>query len=221
MTRISKAEFARIKARQSARKDRRAENAEFQAASALLAGSGLAVGASEAAKGPGAAKRARKPRKARSERKQLVAQLDTVFSLYIRARDRAKTGGACVLGCGMIEHCAHLITRAKHSVRWDPRNATGQCAGANLRHEFDPHPYTAWYLRTFGLETYETLVRDSNRVAKFSNDHLREMLSALKSKIEGAPTNAQASIHSDPRQGDTKAVAKPKPEGNSFRHEPA
>lgn len=188
-TYITRSEYAAIKRKAAAKKARRADNvgfmAEVKAAGSPASGSTLPQAAPGAVKGPLTPRTpVRKPRKAKSERKRLVAQLDAVFSLYIRMRDRAKTKGACVLGCGFIEQCAHLITRAKHSVRWDPRNASGQCAGANIRHEYDPNPYTSWYIRQHGLEAYEALVRDSNRIAKFSNDQLRGILADLKSKME-------------------------------------
>lgn len=190
MTRVSKAEFARIKA--AARRARRAQRQRDNALLDALGSSQEADGTPRVPPPPLSATNTRKPlcqiarkkRRKKSERRALVGQLDTVFSLYIRMRDKAKTGGPCVLGCGMIEQCAHLITRSKHSVRWDERNATGQCAGANLRHEFDPHPYTTWFIRQHGLEAYEALVRDSNRIAKFTNDELRRILNALKSKME-------------------------------------
>lgn len=104
----------------------------------------------------------------KSKRKRMVDTLDTLFSIYIRTRDKRTTGGRCVFGCGkMIECVFHFVTRSKHSVRWDERNGVGSCSGCNLRYEYDPHFAVRWYLEKNGHEAYDALVRDGNRIAKF------------------------------------------------------
>jgi hypothetical protein len=173
---VTMEEFKAIRAKMAAKKAKREEKRASMSA----------YGPKSNKKGPRSVQRLNKRP---SARKGLVKRLDAIFSLFIRARDSKLTGGRCVLGCGMIENCAHLITRAKHSVRWDARNATGQCYGANLRHEFDSHPYTAWYIRTNGLEAYETLVRDSNRIAKFSNAELELKLAEIERAYVGLLKN--------------------------------
>lgn len=120
-----------------------------------------------------------------TRRKRLVAELDKLFSLYIRTRDKRRTGGACVFGCGMIEVAFHFVTRAKHSVRWDDRNAVGSCSGSNFRYEFDPHFAIRWYMDNAGREAYEKLVQDGNKVARFSLDDLERLRDELRRKIEG------------------------------------
>lgn len=136
-------------------------------------------------------------RKPKSERKRLVAELDRTFSFFIRRRDGLKTGGTCIFDfCGgMIECCFHFITRAKHSVRWDERNAVGACASCNFTMEFNPHPFINWYISKHGLPAYQELFRDSNRIAKFSNDDLQTILDGIKSKM--LPVDKKALTNSD------------------------
>jgi nitrate/TMAO reductase-like tetraheme cytochrome c subunit len=119
----------------------------------------------------------------KSVRKKLVAELDRVFSLWIRARDHEEFGGICSL-CHSQKaiQCAHLISRSKHSVRWDPRNAYAQCAGCNVRHEFHSQYYTSWWVARHGVESYQQLFRDSNKIAKFSRQDLEDMIQRYKER---------------------------------------
>lgn len=188
--RVSQAEMRAIRAKIKAKKAQRAQKvADTDALGAILAASGqgralaAAVGLvlPKRATGKPGAKLRKIP--AKTLRKRLVAQLDSIYSLVIRKRDNLITSGKCVLGCGPIECVSHLITRSKYSVRWDLRNGVGACHSSNLRHEFDPHPYTTWFIRNRGLVTYETLVRDSNKIAKFSNADLESKLAELKTMM--------------------------------------
>ena len=115
----------------------------------------------------------------RPTRKGLVKKLDTVFSEYIRKRD-----GQCVQ-CGSIENltCGHLITRSKYAVRWDERNAFGQCAGHNYSHEFNPHPFTVYFLNRFGAQAYKSLVRQSNSPRKLTDKELQQMIAEFENKL--------------------------------------
>lgn len=120
----------------------------------------------------------------KNKRQKLVAKLDLLFSQYIRIRDKRRTDGACVFGCGMIECCFHFVTRAKHSLRWDERNGVGSCHGSNYRYEYDPHFAIKWYLDKYGVEAYEKLIFDGNQIAKFSIDDLEAKYEELKEKME-------------------------------------
>ena len=112
-------------------------------------------------------------------RKKLVKKLDTVFSLYIRDRDKK----CCT--CGSVKNltCGHLITRSKYSTRWNERNAFAQCKSCNFRHEYQPEIMTSWYIKKFGAEQYQSLVRLSNEVAKFSNTDLEMTISEYQKDL--------------------------------------
>lgn len=120
----------------------------------------------------------------KTRRKRLVDQLDSLFSLYIRKRDGIVTDGKCVLGCGPIECCSHLITRGKHSVRWSEINATAMCMGANLRHEYQPEIYTSWWIAKYNADAYQRLVRQSNILPRYTILELEELRDKYKMKLE-------------------------------------
>jgi len=117
-------------------------------------------------------------------RKQLVKKLDTIFSLFIRLRDKAIYGGACVI-CRKrpIEHCFHWITRGSYSTRWDERNSCGSCAGCNLEETFRPLKYRDIHISMVGKDERERLEDKARGLAKFSRADLREMFGQLKAKM--------------------------------------
>lgn len=117
-------------------------------------------------------------------RKTLVNHLDAAFSKRIKDRDM-ELRGRCPFheSFAPIEHCFHFITRAKHSVRWDDRNACGSCAGCNIRYEFDQtfvDQVFSWYKMTHGEEAWETLKRDANIIVKRSRADLMELLASIR-----------------------------------------
>lgn len=119
---------------------------------------------------------------AKTRRKRLVAKLDEITSLYVRARD-----GRCVQ-CGSTEHLTngHLITRAHYALRWDVRpdgNCHGQCWPENSYHERNPHPFTSWYVKTFGAEAYQKLVA-SDVPRKWSEIELQVKLDEITALYE-------------------------------------
>lgn len=115
-------------------------------------------------------------------------QLDAVFSAFIKSRD-ARTRGRCPfhhLTYAPIEHCFHFITRAKHSVRWNPKNAVGSCAGCNLRYEHDQTfiDYVfEWYKREYGPEAWDELKREANTIVKRSRTDLMALRDALRADL--------------------------------------
>lgn len=122
-------------------------------------------------------------RKRKSARKALVAKLDRAFSVWVRTRDAVTFGGKCSLcQARPIEEAAHLISRGKHSVRWDPANAYAQCRGCNLRHEYHPAYYTNWWVNRHGIAAYNDLFRRSNEIAKFSREDLEAMIAKFNTE---------------------------------------
>lgn len=131
-----------------------------------------------------------KNRKMKTPRKRLVAQLDALFSFRIRIRDKRLYGGICPLCKSKpIECCFHFVTRAKHSLRWDERNAIGSCHGCNYRYEYDPHFAIEWYQNTYGKDSYYDLIRDGNKIAKFSNEDLNNIKLELSKQIAEVPVD--------------------------------
>lgn len=119
-------------------------------------------------------------------RKGLVKALDTVVSLIVRLRDKR-----CVV-CGSKEDltCGHLITRSKYKVRWNLKNCHAQCRGCNLSHEYNPHPFTQWFISVFGFQDYKDLIRESNNDGyRFSDFELKQLLLKLDEIYEKEKEN--------------------------------
>lgn len=115
--------------------------------------------------------------------KRLVKALDVEFSLAVRERGAKSRDGLCEFDwCpNPIEQCFHFVTRAKFATRWDFSNAAASCRSCNMEMEYNPHKFIQWYIKRYGLGGYEDLVRRSNIIPKFSDDHLEEKLLTLKS----------------------------------------
>ena len=111
-------------------------------------------------------------------RKQLVKACDTELSLSVREEHPA-----CVI-CGSTKNltCGHLFSRVAFSTRWERLNVATQCAGCNLRHEYDPHKFTLWFIKLHGLEAYERLAYKHSHVSKLSDAQLRLILMEIKER---------------------------------------
>lgn len=112
-------------------------------------------------------------------RKGLVRNLDKELSLHIRQRD-----GRCVI-CGSTESLTngHLFSRQSYSTRWDyseDGNCHTQCLKCNLSHEYDPYPFTSWYIKKFGLDKYDELHRRHKTILKLKDFQLQELLNKIK-----------------------------------------
>jgi hypothetical protein len=120
------------------------------------------------------------PKPQKPTRQKLVKELDRVFSLFIRARDKF-----CVC-CGTPENatCGHLLTRVAYSTRWDEKNCAQQCSPCNLNHEFRPQKFTSWFLHKYGVDQYDWLIVKHATTAKYTNQDLQLMILEYAEKLE-------------------------------------
>lgn len=118
------------------------------------------------------------------ERKKLVKKLDTVFSMYIRKRDKYR----CIV-CGATREirtiqCGHLFSRVANSTRFDEANAHAQCSGCNLRHEHDPEPYRRAWLAKHSQDEYDRVYAKWSNPTKFTISDLEIMIELYQNKIK-------------------------------------
>lgn len=104
--------------------------------------------------------------------KKLKAELDRVFSLFIRYRD----GGRCFT-CDVIKpikeiQCGHFFSRTYLSTRWDERNCHAQCVGCNIFKKGNMAVYALRMNQKFGPETIEKLFQLSKQTVKISQHEL-------------------------------------------------
>lgn len=116
-------------------------------------------------------------------RKNIVKQLDTVFSQYIRQR-YAKSGIAICVTCGKQDEwkklqAGHFMSRRHYSTRWDEDNVQVQCYGCNVMNQGQQFLYSKY----LGEEMSITLLNKSREIVKFADVDLLEKIEYYKSKI--------------------------------------
>ncbi|KWX84299.1 hypothetical protein AXF24_13140 [Streptococcus pneumoniae] len=80
----------------------------------------------------------------------------------------------------------HLFSRQSYSTRWDitpDGNCHCQTMGENMSHEYDPYPYTRWYIEKFGIEKYDELHRRHKQVSKLKDADLELMIVGVQEAI--------------------------------------
>lgn len=123
------------------------------------------------------------PRK--PSRKTLVKKLDTIFSKYIRAKGADKYGICTCVTCNRkypIKNiqAGHFMSRRHYSTRWDELNCYPQCYGCNVMQQGQIYKFSLY----LGKELSESLYLQSQKVVKFSNDDLLEMIDDYAEKLE-------------------------------------
>jgi hypothetical protein len=127
--------------------------------------------------------------------KQLKAELDKTFSLYIRLRDAKKTTNgiefAICCTCGKpykikgmnCIQAGHFISRKYNSVRWNEKNVHAQCVACNV---FLHGNYIAYYdfmVKTYGKETIDLLTIQSHQYKSLQRFELEMFIEYYKKKI--------------------------------------
>lgn len=117
--------------------------------------------------------------KKKSERAKLYDKIHKVI------RDiRLEQEKVCVTcgedGSNSCLQLGHLITRGANSVRFDFRNLHITCKKCNYIHEYRPEIYTNYFIKTYGAEEYDALVRDSKQLKQWKMRELRELLKEMQ-----------------------------------------
>lgn len=107
--------------------------------------------------------RATKGLKSRSILKVRIDPLDTLFSKYIRLRDKGICQ-KCGKYIGMTQglHCAHFFGRANQRTRFDPENAVSLCFGDHQYFHAHPLEFTNWYKARLGEQVFDLLTARAN-----------------------------------------------------------
>ena len=126
--------------------------------------------------------------KKKPSRSKLVKKLDAVFSQYIRLKN-AVDGYAVCFTCGKKDHykklqCGHFMSRRHYSTRWDEQNCNVQCAGCNVFRAGEIYLYTKYLCSQYGENFPEELYIKSQKIVKFTDVDLIEMIEYYNSKLE-------------------------------------
>jgi hypothetical protein len=119
-----------------------------------------------------------------------VTKLDTVFSIYIRLRDRIPgTDYIRCISCGKLVHwkesdCGHYINRKFMSVRFNEQNTNAQCRYCNRFSEGNMAGYTIGLQKKYGVQIVERLLLGKNQTVKFSQFEIDELTKYYKKKVK-------------------------------------
>ena len=91
-----------------------------------------------------------------------IDPLDTLFSRYIRQRD--KICKRC--GVNARLQCSHFHGRRKQSVRYDENNAVALCFTCHRYFTENPLEHVEWYRNYLGEEKFEQLNLRANIIGK-------------------------------------------------------
>lgn len=105
--------------------------------------------------------------KPKSLRKQLIQELDTVFSRYIRLKESVNGVGTCVT-CLRKDNwrnmdCGHFISRGHFGTRFDEKNCHIQCQECNRLKKGNMKLYRIYMESLYGVEGVQELVNRSRQ----------------------------------------------------------
>lgn len=118
----------------------------------------------------------------------LIRELDTVFSLFIRQRDSNTDGyGKCVT-CMTYDHytemdCGHYASRKHGSTRHDEQDCAMQCKTCNRMKDGEEEKFAMAIDRRYGQGTSAALKRKAKQTLKLSRAEVKEKIEHYKSLV--------------------------------------
>ena len=118
----------------------------------------------------------------------LKKELDRVFSIYIRKSKANKYGKAICVSCGVsgdwqTMQCGHYNRRSLMSTRWDEKNCHVQCVKCNMFMSGNYPNYTKYLLFNYGAEWIMELVRNGEKIKKWTVEELKNLINYYKARI--------------------------------------
>ncbi len=115
--------------------------------------------------------------------KKLKTELDSVFSLYIRERDK----GVCFT-CGLIKPVkemqnGHFFSRGYLATRFDEQNCHCQCVGCNVFRNGNYPRYSIHLIEKYGPGILRELERRTRKTIKYSPSDYEALIEEYKSKL--------------------------------------
>ena len=120
-------------------------------------------------------------------RKNLIKELDTVFSQYIRLR-YAKNEIAECYTCGKKDHwkklqAGHFASRRHYSTRWNEDNVQVQCYSCNIANQGMQFEFGKRLCLQFNNNFADDLMIKSKQIVKFADVELIDMIDYYKQKV--------------------------------------
>jgi len=125
-------------------------------------------------------------KKPTNPRKKLIAQLDRVFSLYIRKRDSVNGKNTCFT-CGKISTIAemdagHFMLRDRAATRYSEINVQPQCRSCNRFKNGKQFEFGIALDEKYGEGTAKELIEKSHTIRKYTIQELDELIAYYKNK---------------------------------------
>jgi len=122
-------------------------------------------------------------------RKNLVKELDRVFSLYVRHSNANLDGLVECATCPTVKpvkqmQAGHFQSRGKYATRWELKNVQPQCQGCNIWKQGEQYAMSKYLDEKYGEGTADEMVRLSNTTVKFTDWELQEMIDDYKRKLK-------------------------------------
>lgn len=117
-----------------------------------------------------------------------VAQLDRVFSLYIRKVYSNDFGMVMCYTCSKVGEtkemqCGHFISRSHMNTRWDEQNCRVQCVGCNIFKNGNYTEFSYRLLKEIGESGLDELMEKKNTIRQWGVQELKERITYYKNKI--------------------------------------
>lgn len=121
-------------------------------------------------------------------RSKLVKKLDALFSQYIRKKNAVDEIARCFT-CGKTDHWkklqnGHFQSRRHYSTRWDEINCQVQCAGCNVFKYGEQYVFGNKLDQKFGSGTARRLHIKAQKIIKFTNSDLEDLIKRYKDFVE-------------------------------------
>jgi hypothetical protein len=123
-----------------------------------------------------------------SERSKTVNGLDTLFSVFIRERDKYTCQRCGKTRDTNVIQCAHIFTRGALSTRWDPQNANALCAGCHMWAHQKPDDYLEWVENRLTTPVYKRLRLISKLPWHLGTKDLSLLLSQARKEVRETKT---------------------------------
>ena len=119
--------------------------------------------------------------------KQLIKELDSVYSKYIRQKDADDNGQVKCYTCDKVKHwksidCGHYISRRHLSTRYYEKNTKPQCKGCNIFKEGNKPVFALELIKEYGKDVLEELDSLSHIKIKYDRNKLSNMIMYYKKK---------------------------------------
>ena len=121
-------------------------------------------------------------------RKNLIKDLDRVFSLWVRYSNANLDGLVECATCDTVKPVkqmqnGHFISSGKYATRWEPTNVQPQCVGCNMFKQGEQYKMSKYLDEKYGKGTADEMARLSNTTVKFADWELEEMIEHYKEKL--------------------------------------